>query len=260
MTFRGAAWTTQDLELFHDGQLDAARSSQLSADLCRDSTLRERLARIRRLDEQVQSFLLNPREAGPAPASRLSRTRPALAFLLPLTGAAAWLLLGRSTPNAPIKPAKRAAASSVRVVFSIPLPSDGIKPVRETAVEPTPDDRTFQDRLGRALAAGRVHESLELLAGAPADRRRAAYRYMGELLQSAQMAEQLLDNLSAAEQLAVCREWASEPAFRPTVFARLRRLSEEPDMAGDVHLVLAQLSLVPELRAWVIGYQLYERG
>jgi hypothetical protein len=97
------------------------------------------------------------------------------------------------------------------------------------------------------------------LDGASKDERGLAYRYIGELLRSAQLAEELLDRLTPREQVTVCGEWAREPGLRPVVFTRLRRLSQDPGLSEDVQVLVTRLAREPTLRSWLFGYQLVGR-
>jgi hypothetical protein len=63
MTRRRHNWTTLDLELFHDEQLDADRVTELSDDLRQHAALRARLATVRRLDDAMTAALAQPRTA-----------------------------------------------------------------------------------------------------------------------------------------------------------------------------------------------------
>ncbi len=263
MTQPNAHWTTEDLELFHDEQLEAARASRLTDDLRCDAVLRARLAEVRRVDDVLRKAMLQPR-AVRSLALRFGGALAAACVML-LVGAG-WLVWSRTggTVDAPPAMTKGPDHSSVRVVFSLSLPVGWKTDVAQRRDDGQPSrgksDGDSPSRLAEALLGGRVEEAAFLLATAPPEERHAGYRVLGEVLQSAEAAEQILDRLSPGEQLAVCNEWAAEAAIRPTVFSRLRRLSAEPSLAEEAKSVLSELSTDPELRAWVRGYGLQEPG
>lgn len=258
-------WTALDLELFHDGQLDPERMSTLSEDLLRDPNLRDQMALVRRVDAAARAALLQPRPAAGFFPALIGRAVPICASALLLI-IVAWTAFTRHAQE-PRIPGPAAAAPfhpAARIVFSLPLSAERRSDKKSAAASlpsrSSPDQRIFLGRLDRALAAGRIDEALEVLAGVTADQRRVGYRHMVDLLQSAQVAELILNQLEPKEQLAVCSDWASQPAIRPLVFGRLRRLAEEPAIAGEVQAVVAELAADPALRAWVHGYQLLHKG
>ena len=58
------------------------------------------------------------------------------------------------------------------------------------------------------------------------------------------------------EQLAVCRQWVTDPHLRPLTFRRLQRLAAIPSLAGDVRSLATQLSEDPALLPWLRSYGL----
>ena len=281
MTRETKTWSTRELELYHDEELEPAQRSKLSEALRRDPELRERLATVRRVDDLLGAAL-----ADDAPAARrplrlvFSRSVPvaAAAGVLIAVTAAAWFTV-KQWPHGEIQVAQDANQRSsdlagqpeyrpIRVVFSLPIGTASPEPAGRAGttakaetnsvlvVAAVRDDASFVARLDRMLKTGRIQEALDLLEGASDNQRAVAYRRMGELLRSAYVAEQILDRLSPREQLAVCRQWARQPQVRPTAFDRLRRFSRQPGLSGDVQVVVAELAKDPELATWLHGYQL----
>jgi hypothetical protein len=266
MTGSRESWTTHDLELFADERFDSERVSQLTDDLRRDAALRTRLAQVRRTDEVLRAALLQPRPITKFSGAPVLRRSLAAASVLLFVGVTGWLVWGR-TGGAPLALSGLATTNStraVRIVFSIPLSTESVlssqKVLPGQSSTSAQDERALLSQIRLLLAAGQAKEAVELLTGTAPDGRRLDHRYLSEFLQSAQVAELLLDGLNLNEQVTVCGEWASEPAIRPMVFARLRRLSEEPSVSSEVGSVLADLAADPELRAWIRGYQLLERS
>lgn len=266
MTGSRENWTTHDLELFADERFDSERLSQLTDDLRRDAALRTRLAQVRRVDEVLRAALLQSRPVTRFWGAPVLRRSLAAASMLLFVGVAGWLVWGRagSAPHSPSRLAATDSTRSVRIVFSFPLSTEKVLSSQEVlpggSSTSAQDERALLSQIRRLLAAGQAVEAVELLTGTAPDGRRLDHRFLSEFLQSAQVAELLLDGLNLNEQVTVCGEWASEPAIRPTVFARLRRLSEEPSVSSEVGSVLADLAANPELRAWIRGYQLFERS
>jgi len=279
MTRRGKSWTTEHLELLRDGELDAARRDELTEDLRRDPTLRERLATVYRVDDALRVALIEPDStARRRECSTWSRSRfiVAAASLLLVATAVAWYAvfrppLNNSGASDGVRTDQRQVAEAVeyepiRVVLSLPVrpawqDTSGFQSAtaehRERSDRPTRD--SFVARLNDALRKERIEEALSLLDEASKEERGLAYRYIGELLRSAQLAEELLDRVTPHEQVAVCGEWAREPGLRPVVFTRLRRLSQDPGLSDDVQLLVTRLAREPTLRSWLFGYQLVGR-
>lgn len=267
--------TTQDLELYHDGELGTEQHSKIGDALLHDPKLRERFATIRRVDDALHSAFLDERVAGRRErhVARHFAVYPAMAACLLLAvGLVWWLMPGPgSVPRYGIaqRPTESKSTAendyrSIRVVLSLPI--------KKTLEDPDPDleDRTksapetaaaddvegFLARFDRSLGLGRIEGTLLLLDEAENGERIEAYRRLGDVLRSADVAEKILDRLSPREQLAVCRLWARETAVQPTVFGRLRRLSEDPGLYDEMRLTLAALAEDPRLRTWLRGYQI----
>ncbi len=281
MSRKTKTWTTQDLELYHDEELEPAQRSKLSDALRRDPELRERLATVRRVDDLLGAALVDDVRTARRPLRLVfSRSVPvaAAAGVLIAVTAAAWFSVKHwphgeipVAQNANQRPSDLAGQPEyrpIRVVFSLPIGTASPKPAGRpatttrtktnsvVAVAAVRDDASFVARLDRMLKIGRIQEALELLEGASDNQRAVAYRRMGQLLRSAYVAEQILDRLSPREQLAVCRQWARQPLVRPTAFDRLRRFSRQPGLSGDVQVVVTELAKDPELGTWLYGYQL----
>jgi hypothetical protein len=279
MTRRGEHWTTEDLELLRDEELDATRRDELSEDLRRDPALRERLATVYRVDDALRVALTEPDSTAHRwLGGTLSRSRfiLAAASLLLAVTAVAWYAVLRPSSHSRnladgVGKEQRQSAEAVeyepiRVVFSLP-----VQPTRQDArsTQTVMADRHeqparparggFLARLNDALRTEQIQEALSLLDGASKNERGLAYRYIGELLRSAQLAEELLDRLTPQEQVTVCGEWAREPGLRPVVFTRLRRLSQDPGLSEDVQVLVTKLAREPTLRSWLLGYQLVGR-
>ena len=276
-------WTTQDLELFHDEEMEEPRRSQLSEDLRRDPQLRERYATVRRVDDLMRAGITEGKSAERRRWEwRIPLRMPAAAAAgLLITVTAVWWfasvhkpvgdvsVVDLHVPDEPESPAE-GEYRAVRVVFSLPLRTDsrsldGEREVgsdaerghRVVAVAMR-EDTDFLLRLNRAIGAGRIEETLDLLERSSDEQRAAAYRYIGDLLRSASVAEQILDRLSPPEQVAACGQWAREPVVRSVAFNRLRSLSKREELAGEVKLVLDKLAQDPTLSSWLRSYRLHE--
>jgi len=266
MTISRRHWTALELELFHDEQLEPILALELSEDLRRDAELRRRLARVRRVDDALRTALLaSPRVRT---ASRIVSVRGSLAtasVLLAVSAAGLFVVTRTaSRPGSPKQLAEATPAPCVRIIFSLPLsPEQRLSRKDSDARRPSASNESetaFFSHIDHALGASRYDETVELLTSAPPGLRRSGFSYIGERLQSAQIAELILEKFGPADQLAVCSVWASEPAIRPLVFARLRQLSGDPTLAREMGSVLAELSADPVLRAWVLGYRLTKQS
>jgi hypothetical protein len=262
MTKRRHNWTTLDLELFHDEQLDADRVTELSDDLRQHAALRARLATVRRLDDAMTAALAQPRTASSWKINTRVLHYAAAACVGVFAVAIGWSWLSRPRGDFHAIPEiAQATPRSVRVVLSLPLPGEPEPNLQQaSAIGSAQEEKLFLTRLGGALSSGRIEEALGLLGGAAPAQRRLGYRYLGEVLQSAQVAEEVLDSLNTEEQIAVCGDWAFEPAIRPAVFERLRRLSRDPALAEKLRGLVAELSSQPALRSWLQSYQLLHNG
>lgn len=266
-------WTTQDLELYHDGELNEARRAELSDALRDDRTLCERLATVRRVDERLRTAFVRPEETQPRQPLTLAFYRhPALAAacLLVAVSTAGWLSVSRRSAEPKVLALSHEGENvttqpdyqAIRVVLSLPVEtlSDEVPNGRTLdTTKAKPDTKTlerFLTRLDRELDAGRIRESLALLRGTSDQRRATAYRHVGTRLRSAMVATQILDRLNPREQLFVFRLWARVPVVQPTVFERLRRFSDQPEWSEEVRQIATQLARDPRLRPWFHGYQL----
>lgn len=283
MNKRMNRWTTEDLERFHDGQLDEPQRSAIGEDLRRDPELRERYSTVRRIDELMHAALTKQT------ADQLDRARLlspiavqvlAAACLLVAVSTFWWFSRGghssaghqmahRSDADQVTEPAGK-AYRPIRIVFSLPVRKAA--PDSTGELDPLPEsdadaeavaaemreNTMFLTRLDRAIAAQHVEETLDLLADASAGQRAVGYQYMGELLRSASVAEQILDRLSPQEQVQVCAHWAGEPVMQSLAFSRLRRFSTEPSLSKNVRVVLDKLARDPALHSWLRGYSLVD--
>jgi hypothetical protein len=285
MSRRTSRWTTEDLERFHDEQLDEPQRTALSEDLRRNPQLRDRYATVRRIDELMRAALTAEEGVERNEPRRIVAPYAARAL------AAACLLIAVSSywwfPRGGALSTERQAAHhlhgdrvdeptesayrAVRVVFSLPVRKAQREPAG--AAEPPPESDVSADaaeagqreapnflaRLDAAITGQRIEETLELLADASDGQRAAGYQYLGELLRSASVAEQILDRLSPAEQVQVCAHWAGEPAVQSVAFSRLHRLSTEPTLSKDVRIVVDKLARNPALHSWLRGYRLVDQ-
>ncbi len=284
MTKRIRQWTTEDLELYHDDELNAAQRSELNEALRCDPGLRDRLATVRRVDDMLRGALLDetPRRRSRARLMLYGPTRVlAAACLLIAVTAIWWFAVHRRAASrievvqevgpTQLDQAAEAGYRPIRIVLSLPIrraPVENVdKPVYTIDAEVGAHamtaalraDRSFLARMDRAFSAGDIQNTLDLLDGASDDQRTAAYQHMGELLRSAYVAEQILDRLSPREQLAVCNHWAKEPSLRPVVFSRVERFSKQPELSDSVQALIAGFAENPTLLTWLRGYQLIGR-
>lgn len=276
-------WTTEDLERFHDGQLDEPQRSALSEDLRRDRQLRERYATVRQIDELMQAALARERVDRRDPWRLMSpfAARALAAACLLVAVSAHWWFPRGGHSSAELQAVDSSDADQaaepegtvyrpIRIVFSLPVRKAG--PDATGEVEPLPEsdigaeavaaevreNTSFLTSLHQALTAERIEETLELLADASAGQRAVGYQYMGELLRSASVAEQILNRLSPEEQVQVCGHWAREPVVQSVAFSRLRRFLTEPSLSKDVRVVLDRLARNPALHSWLRGYRLVD--
>jgi len=244
-------WSDHDLEQFHDGELAPRHAEALGEALRESPALRERLSEIARLDAAAARALLAEGSssffADAGVPLRLLRTVGALAVAACLTLLVIPLVVRRPVAPAPAPiastpiaaPTPRADAPGIRVVLSLPVIKK-LPPIAAASDPSHPGDTL--DAAAKALASGdRAARDAEL-------------RRLGELIRSAARAEELLDSLSAREQLAACRVWAEDPRLRPAAFARLDRLRSRTEIADQYRAVMTGLSSRPELGAWVRSY------
>ena len=208
-------WTTTDLELYHDGELDDPMRSELSDALRRDPELRERFATVCRVDDKLRAAFLSERSARlhekPAPRHFARHALIAACFFAavsvtwwfafaPPSSQESALVEGPNGSHADVNP----DYESIRIVFSLPVEKTPSLPATEQGTEPTSveavttseDLQGFLARLDHALITGPSDGAFVLLDGASDRQRIAAYRRLGELLRSAQTAERILDRLS----------------------------------------------------------------
>lgn len=276
-------WTTQDLELYHDQELDACRQDKLSEALRHDSALRDRLAAVYRVDDCLRTALTDQRLTQQNQLGNWGDRWPAVlaaASLLIAATAVAWYAVWQPpSHNGDVAESAQSEQPQVveafeyhpiRVVFSLPVRTmQQDRSDRQTitanagqrlAIPGEQDAGDFLAQLDRTLRGGRVQDTLRLLDTTSEEERSLAYRHIGQLLRSAQVAEEILDLLSPREQLAVCSEWARKPALRPVVFTRLRHLLDEPGLSDAVQVILTRLAKEPALRIWLRGYQLVQQN
>lgn len=247
-------WTDHDLERFHDGELPEPERTVLSDDLRASPGLRERLSRVAHLDGIALKALASPAMAGAARSESPRPGLPTVAFgvlaaaaCLAIAALVALLIAGGhgAPPTIPDGLAENAApagptrSGAVRVVLSLPV------------IAPAPPHSVDIDA---ALARGEISKAATALASTDRRTRDAHFRRVGEVIRSAANAQDLLDALSAADQLAACRVWADDPRLRPAAFARLERLRSYEDLAEQYKAVITEFSTRPELNSWVRSY------
>ena len=192
-------WTTCDLELYYDGELDAPTRSELSEALRRDPELRERFGTVCRVDDELRAAFLSERAArlheNPAP-SHFAKYALAAACFFAAVSVTWWSTFAprSSQENSLVEDPNGSHASvkpeyqSIRVVLSLPVektPShrateQGIELTSGEAVTVSEDLQGFLARLDRALMAGPTEGAFALLDGASERQRIAAYRHLGE--------------------------------------------------------------------------------
>jgi hypothetical protein len=281
-------WTIEDLELFLDDELAEPRRSALAETLLHDVELRRRLAAVKHLDDLVCDALST--EAIPRCRPRIWRIAhpgPALAAACLLVAVAGvWWSLSTH----PQRPADRLVVElpsslspngqhteepydAMRVVLSLPVSPTvaarrqviahrpGVEGLlmEKNATTAADTDVEFLTRVARALQTGSTEQAVHLLDGATDVQRVAAVRYVADLLQSAYVAEQILDRFSPQEQVAVCGYWARRPLVRSVAFTRLRRLADDVDLSREVQEVIAGMIGDPALESWLRGFQLVDR-
>jgi hypothetical protein len=249
-------WTTEDLEVFHDGELDGLRHEEMTEDLRRDHRLRARLSRVRALDDLVARAMTSGADS--AKPVRIRRRRPylAAAAVVTLLGAVAYVvsMIMPRTTDAPAR-----SYDPVRVVLSIPIePTDqSASDLDASETAPTPSDRTdpfFEDEFELALVQGRVDEALRLVVGADPQQQAWSYRRISQLIASATAAEDLLDRMPPDRQLQICGQWVGSGHLRRVAFERLGMLAIDTTVAEDFDDLVRQLAADPEYHSWLKSY------
>jgi|GEM_PF-2763516 len=284
MTSPSDRWTAQDLELYLDEELGDDHRAELTDALRKDPALRNRLASIAHVDDELRAMFRDCADEEKTKRPRIRRRSASRWVLAAAACLVVWLLATmlfqsqeksrRELVDSADAPADRGVVSrpayeAVRVVFSLPsrpldekdkhpVDKPGERQQKIANDEPAaPDeDRLFRQRLKEYLASGGVENTTELLSTATDEQRNVAFAAIGDLLRSAEVAERVLDRLSPREQLAACRVWAESKAFLPLVFERLRQLAAQPEYAKEVQTVLTSFEAEPTLRTWLRSEQL----
>lgn len=267
-------WSDEQLELYHDRELDRAASELLAADLRTDPALRDRLSAIGQLDRAIRRTVLTaPPERPRVRALRLGAM--VATFLTLATGIMIAVLLlpvmsGTRPPMQPIAAdidhidppppmESRLGEAGMPVLASFAVRRDGppSRPVERAAqqdVAPAtePTDRSLAD----LLASGDVDTFLARTRSTTNEDRDAAFSLLGGTLRSAMTAQSVLDKLTPEEQLAVCAVWAREPRLRPVTFERLASLQNRPELKDRVNTLASELARSRDLLAWVRSYGL----
>jgi len=257
-------WSDLDIERYHDGELPTEQRAAMTTDLFTDEELRGRLDRIGTVDELGRRALLGnvlPR-TGVLPLSKNTRRAilaTAATLALVVTGLATRTLWRRplqppvaiSAP-VPVKPktySERSLALVIPVSAEFRFTSLRNEP-QQAAPKLTPEEEAIQ----KALAQGRAHDALRLLAKAKVQDRISEWSKLGEMMQSAQSARSAILLLPLDQQIEIVRVWSDEPSLRPVVFERLEELLRDPESASAAKLLRSELAMIPQLSSWVQSY------
>lgn len=265
------AWSDEQIEGFHDGELEAALSRAFARDLAADARLRERLRQVQRGDELVLRALTGPAEGsargiarGPASAWRGFPTlRAASAVLLASAGVVIVSLALRPGATRTPAPDPSALGPDADITHVAPARSRVLVSVSATHADalfeaPTvPSTPTLNVRANAldAFAEGDLERALELTRAQAPTVRREALAAMGLALSVERRATELLDAMTPLEQIEACEVWASDPRFRAATFSRLRDLASHPELAPRVLELLNEMESQPELSTWVRSYR-----
>lgn len=251
-------WTTHELELYGDGELDETRHAALTDDLRRDPALRARLAAAVDLDRLLEQALASPVEPSTAPPHLVGVGAGAAAAIV-LLAAVIWVVL--TEPGSAPKPAPEPGITydPVRLVLTVPARATDEEPPKGSEVEaasPPPPVMVAAPppQFDEALARGDVGRALQLLAAAAPPQRESYYRRISELITSASAAEALLDRMTPRQQLEACGHMVGEGHLRRVAFERLGALWAEADLADDVRHLVDELAADPDYRSWLRSY------
>lgn len=270
-------WSTQELELFHDGELAPQQHEELVQALRGDASLRDRLARLQHLDRRVTAVLRTSRAARRRPAPTVIRFSAFLAAAALLTLAAGlWHFFPadnrrlmdtarRSPELAPLAPTSPVAIDTpvydaVRVAFSLPPrprnPLPAREPTRLSARRPAKAATAapLSSALRESLARQDADAALAILAAASDAERTESIEQLATLLRSAATVERLLERLPEQTQVELCAAMARDGRFRPAAFSRLRRLAGDararPLVAETLRALEQDRDLRDQLRAY----------
>ncbi|MBM4107878.1 MAG: hypothetical protein FJ255_03560 [Phycisphaerae bacterium] len=235
-----------ELEMFHDGELDASASARVAERLLWDRAAREGLREVARLDGLVRDGLTAEPARRSAPAG--ARAWAVLAGLAAAVALLAWSwggVRGRSTPTAAGTGADDGPV--LRVIASWPV-TGGV------AMPESPPEAWDPARLEEMLARGEAVAALSFVEGQKGADRSAALVRIGRARLAADTSRRILDAMPAAMQIEACRAWADDPALRPVAFERLATLRDDPTVVAQVRELLAELAGRADLSAWVRSY------
>ncbi len=256
MTTRSTIWTRQELELFHDGELDGVRHEAMTEDLRRDHRLRARLSQVRALNSLAERALTGRDDKAAPIRIRRPRRYLAAAAAITLLGAVAYVasMILPQPADAP-----GSGYDPVRVVLSIPVTATGHSTRHPDApsagpVRSDPTDPYFEDEFESALAQGRADEALRLVDGADPAQQAWSYRRISRLIASAAAAEDLLDRMTPDQQLRICAHWVDNGHLRRVAFERLGLLSTDTTVATSYDELVRRLAADPEYHSWLKSY------
>lgn len=266
-------WSDEQLELYHDRELDRAASELLATDLRTDPSLRDRLSAIGQLDRAIRRTVLTaPPERPRVRALRLGALVATFFTLATGVAIAVLLLPVMSGTRGPVSDTAelvhvdppppmelRLGDAGMPVLASFAVRRDGppSRPVERAAPQVvTPATETTDRSLADLLASGDVDTFLARTRSTTNEDRDAAFSLLGGTLRSAMTAQGVLDKLTPEEQLAVCAVWAREPRLRPVTFERLASLQNRPELKDRVNTLAAELARSRNLLAWVRSYGL----
>lgn len=256
MTTRSTIWTWQELELFHDSELDGVRHEAMTEDLRRDHRLRARLSQVRALNSLAERALTGRDDKAAPIRIRRPRRYLAAAAAVTLLGAVAYVasMILPQPADAP-----GSVYDPVRVVLSIPVTATGHStrhPDRPSAapVRSAPTDPYFEDEFESALAQGRADEALRLVDSADPAQQAWSYRRISRLITSAAAAEDLLDRMTPDQQLRICAHWVDTGHLRRVAFERLGLLSTDTTVATSYDEIVRRLAADPEYHSWLKSY------
>ncbi|MCB9845358.1 MAG: hypothetical protein H6811_05170 [Phycisphaeraceae bacterium] len=256
------AWSEEQIARFHDGEMEGPQSAAFEDDLIADPSLRARLKALERADVLVARVLSRPAEQQSRVADRWRARLGA-----PLAIAAAIALLTavpllrsppRSTPveSAPLVVAHVSEPAPRRLAILTLPPGASLASWAPEPNEPSEDPRPAERIIARAVEAGDTITAITEIDRLSPGQRDAAYRDLARTVKSGRAAEEFLDSIEPERQVAICRAWASDGAFRPVTLARLRTLREMPGLEASTRDAVEALAAQPELDGWLKSYGL----
>jgi len=257
-------WSDLDLERYHDGEAPTEQRAAMTTDLFADEALRDRLNRLRAIDDLGRRALLD--EVRPR-VGRLTLSRTARRAILATAATLSLVITGAATrtgwrrtaqpPIATSAPAPIAPPTYSQRSLSLNIPVSAefrFASLRSAPPSPAPKLSPEEQAIQSAIAQGHAEKALRLLAKSDVKDRSAEWSKLGEMMQSSQRARAAILLLPINQQIEIVRAWSATPSLRPVVFERLAELLRDPESALAAKKLRTQLKLNPQLSGWLQSY------